>query len=124
MTAISLAALHIIAELTFTYCRIIIVEDIDVTIPRRTDEVVFVLSFPVHQASDVLVLVIIFTTPGALFLRCSVVLRLTETLLLDTVLHIKAVGTTPLVTNIELTLALIQAHASEVSWTDISEYVL
>lgn len=53
-----------------------------------------------------------------------IVVGLAEALLFNTIFHIKAVGTTTLVTNIQLAFALIQAHASQVGMANVSEHIL
>ena len=70
-----------------------------------------------------LVVILVASSTGAL-LSLSVVVRLAEALLFNTIFHIKAVGTTTLVTNIQLAFALVQAHARQVGMADISEHIL
>lgn len=53
-----------------------------------------------------------------------VVVGLAESLLFNTIFHIKAVGATTLVTNIQLAFALVQAHASQVGMANVSEHIL
>ena len=70
-TTVLLSASKSVAILTFSGLRIIIVKDVQVSIPRSTDEVVLsfllfagasVLETPVDQTSDVLVLLVLLAT--------------------------------------------------------------
>lgn len=113
--------------MAFASLRIVVIEDIQVPVPRGTDQIVFLLvgSLPVDQTCDVLVLLILFLPlfPKQ-FLRCPVVVRLSEPLLFNTVLDIEAVSSAALVSNVELAEPLVQTHASQVGLADVSEHIL
>ena len=125
-SAVGLASSHLVSELAFASARIVIIEDVQVAIPRCTEQVVLVFSLPVDKTGDVLVLlvVILVAPPTGALLSLSVVVRLAEPLLFHAVFHIKAVGATALVTHVQLALALIQAHARQVGMADVPEHIL
>lgn len=72
----------------------------------------------------VLLVVILVTPSSGALLSLPVVVGLAESLLFNTIFHIKAVGATTLVTNIQLAFALVQAHASQVGMANVSEHIL
>ena len=124
-------ACNMIAELTLASLRIVIVEDIKASIPRCTNQVIclsfcvvlFVLvnCLPVDQACNVLVDLLCFISPITRLLGRSTVIWLPKSLLFDSIFDVKAVSTPSLVTNVEFTLSLIQAHAGQISRTHVTE---
>ena len=87
--------------------------------------VIFIIAIeaPVNKARDVLIL-LLHTSSAQLSLGSLVIVRLFKSLLFDTILDIKTIGTASLVTYKQLALTVIKAHASDVCVTYIAEHVL
>ena len=95
--------------------RVVIVENVEIVIPGRGDEVVLVLGLvifiiaieaPINEARNVLI--VLFNTSSAkLSLGCLVIIRLFESLLFDTILDIEAVSSATLVTYKQFALTVI-----------------
>ena len=111
---------------------VVIVENIQVVVPGRGDEVVLMLGLvifiiaieaPVNKARDVLIL-LLHTSSAQLSLGSLVIIRLFKSLLFDTILDIEAVGTATLVTYKQFALTVIKAHACDVCVTYIAEHIL
>jgi len=71
-----------------------------------------------------LVLLVLLAATARVILGRSVIVWFAESLLLDAVFHVEAVGATALITNVELALALVQTHARQVSGADVAEHIL
>ena len=101
--------------MTFASLGIIVVEDVEVSIPGGADEIVLLLLTPVDQTRDVLILLLDLTALSSSHSFSLTVRWFLETLLLNSIFDIKTVGATSLVADEELTLAVIQADAGDVS---------
>ena len=95
--------------------RVVIIENVEIVVPGRGDEVVLVLGLvvfiiaieaPINEARNVLV--VLFNASSAkLSLGCLVIIRLFESLLFDTILDIEAVSSATLVTYKQFALTVI-----------------
>jgi len=132
-SAIFELARNLVTILSFTCCRVIVVEDIKVSIPRCAYKIVFgwqvfvifAVSSPVNDARNVLIL--LFFPSLSLFRSGAVsfvVFWLFKSLFLHTVFYVKAIASTTLIANEKLTFPFIQTHACNVCLRNISVYIL
>ena len=78
---------------------------------------------PIVQTRDVLVLIVLRLT-SLLGSSCLIVTRFLEALFLHSILHIKAIGTTSLISDEKFSIPIIKTDASDVSLGDVMEHIL